>query len=100
MVKSDCGHAMVNYRINKTIKVTRGKLGKLGAFGDLSESVGSRTSNDGFGSLSGIKFAHDCHCHEQQIGPKTELDCLNLGMKKSSIGGKQYLDSLQEPCSS
>jgi hypothetical protein len=56
--------------------------------------VGSRAGNNGFGSLLGIKFALDFHCREQQIGLETASDCLNLGMKKSSIGGKQYLDYL------
>jgi hypothetical protein len=41
-------------------------LGELGAFGDLSESVGSRAGDDGFGSLLGIKFALDFHCRDQQ----------------------------------
>ena len=34
------------------------------------------------------------YCREQQIGLETASDCLNLGMKKSSIGSKQYLDYL------
>ncbi len=34
----------------------------------------------------------DFHCREQQNGPETVWN--NLGMKKSSIGGKQYLDNL------
>jgi hypothetical protein len=70
-------------------------LGELGAFGDSSESVKSRAVDNCFGRLLGIKFALDFfHCCKQQIGLGTALDCLNLGMKKSSIGGKQYLDYL------
>jgi hypothetical protein len=72
--------------------VGKGKLRVLSAFGDSSESVGSRDGNGGSSGLIGIKFKLDFHCHEQQNGPETAWD--NLGMKKSSIGGTLYLDYL------
>jgi hypothetical protein len=56
----------------------------LGAFGDSSKSVGS----------------HDCDCSSGGLsiaksGKMGRDWCgYNLGMKKSSIGGKQYLDYL------
>jgi hypothetical protein len=54
--------------------VGKGKLRVLGAFGNLSESVGSRNGDGGSGSLIGIKFKLDFHCREQQDGPKTAVD--------------------------
>ena len=48
--------------------------------------------NSGFGGLVGIKFELDFHCW----GPEEAVDSDNLGMKKSRIGGKQYLDYLWE----
>ncbi len=50
--------------------IGKGKLRVLGAFGDSSESVGSRDGNSGSSSLIGIKFELDFHCREQQNGPE------------------------------
>jgi hypothetical protein len=72
--------------------VGKGKLRVLGAFGHLSKSIGSCNGNSGSGSLIGIKFELDFHCCEQQDGPKRQQ--ISLGMKKSSIGGKQCIDHL------
>jgi hypothetical protein len=72
--------------------IGKGKLRVLRAFGDSPESVGSRNRDGGSNGLIGIKFELDFHCRKQQNGPETAWD--NLGMKKSSIGGKQYLDYL------
>ncbi len=44
--------------------------------------------NSGFGVLVGIKIELDFHCR----GPEEAINLDNLGMKKSRIGGKQYLD--------
>jgi hypothetical protein len=52
----------------------------------------SRDGNSGFGGLVGIKFKLDFHCQ----GLEEAVYSDNLGMKKSSIGGKQYLDYLWE----
>ncbi len=51
-----------------------------------------RNGNSGFGGLVGIKFELDFHCR----GPDEAVDLDNLGMKKSRIGGTQYLDYLWE----
>jgi hypothetical protein len=72
----------------------KGKLRVLGAFRNASECLGGRNHDSGSGSLIGIKFKLDFHCHGEQGGPKVAADQINLGMKKSSIGGKQYLDYL------
>ncbi len=48
--------------------------------------------NSGFGGLVGIKFKLDFYCR----GPEEAANLDNLGMKKSRIGGKQYLDYLWE----
>jgi hypothetical protein len=54
--------------------VGKGKLRVLGAFGNLSKSVGNRNGIGGSGSRIGIKFELDFHCHEQKNGPKTAVD--------------------------
>ncbi len=74
--------------------VGEGKLRVLGAFRNTSDCVGSRICNGGSGSLIGIKFELDFHCRGEQGGPKAAADWINLGIEKSSIGGKQYLDYL------
>jgi hypothetical protein len=70
------------------------KLRVLGAYRNASECVGSRNCDSGSGSLIGINFELDFHCRGEQGGPKAAADQINLGMKKSSIGGKYYLDYL------
>jgi hypothetical protein len=74
--------------------IGKGKLGVLSAFRNTSECKGSRAHNGGSGSLIGIKFELDFHCCGEQGVPKAAADLINLGMKRSSIGGKQYLDYL------
>jgi hypothetical protein len=54
--------------------------------------VRSCDGNSGFGGLVGIKFKLDFNCQ----GLEEAVDLDNLGMKKSRIGGKQYLDYLWE----
>jgi hypothetical protein len=49
--------------------VGEGELRVLGAFGDSSESVGSRNCNCSSGSFVGIKFELDFHCRERLDGP-------------------------------
>jgi hypothetical protein len=75
-------------------RVGKGKLRVLGAFRNAFECVGSRNRDGGSGSLIGTKFKLDFHCCGEQGGPKAVVDWINLGMKKSSIGVKQYLDYL------
>ncbi len=77
---------------DRSDSIGKGKLRVLSAFRDSSQSVGSHDGNGGSSGLINIKFELDFHCREQQNGPETAWD--NLGMKKSSIGGKQYLDYL------
>jgi hypothetical protein len=72
--------------------VGKGKLRVLGAFGSPSDCIGSRNGNGGSGSLIGIKLKLDFHCRKEKGGPKEAVN--NQGMKKSSIGGKQFLDYL------
>jgi hypothetical protein len=72
--------------------VGKGKL--LGAFRNMSKCVGSCNHNGGSGSLIGIKFELDFDCCREQEGPNMVVDWTNLGIKKSSIGSKQYLDYL------
>ena len=74
--------------------VGEGKLRVLGAFGNASDCVGSHNCNGGSGSPIGIKFELDFHCRGEQGGPKAAADRIDLVMKKSGIGGKQYLDYL------
>ncbi len=75
-------------------RVGKGKLRVLGAFRKVSECIGSCNGNGGSGSLIGVKFKLDFHCRREQGGPKAAADQISLGKKKSSIGGKQYLDYL------
>jgi hypothetical protein len=58
----------------------------------MGKCVRSRNGNSGFGGLVGIKFKLDFHCR----GPEEAVNLNNLGMKKSRIVGKQYLDYLWE----
>jgi hypothetical protein len=74
--------------------VGKGQLRVLGSFRNASECVGSGDCNGGSGSLIGIKFELDFHCCGEQGGLKAAADWINLGTKKSSIDGKQYLDYL------
>jgi hypothetical protein len=71
--------------------VGKDKLRVLGAFRNASECRGNRDQDGGSGSLIGIKVELDFHHPREQGGPKAMADWINLGMKKSSIGGKQYL---------
>jgi hypothetical protein len=50
--------------------VDKGKLRVLGAFGNLSECVGSHNGNGGSGSLIGIKFKLDYIATRSKVGPK------------------------------
>ena len=43
--------------------IGKGKLRVLGAFGDLSESVGSRNGNGGYGYFFHVQFELDFHFH-------------------------------------
>jgi hypothetical protein len=43
--------------------IGKGKLRVLGAFGDLSQSVGSHYGNSGFGRLFRVQFELDFHFH-------------------------------------
>jgi hypothetical protein len=70
------------------------KLRVLSAFRNAYKCVGSCDCDGGSGSLIGIKFKLDFHCHGEQGGPKAVADWVNLGMKKSSSDGKQYLEYL------
>jgi hypothetical protein len=74
--------------------VGKGKLRVLGTFRNASKCVGSHNGNGGSGSRIDIKFKLDFDCRGEQGGPEAAVDWINLGMKKSSIGGKQYLDYL------
>jgi hypothetical protein len=65
--------------------IGKGELRVFGAVRDLSKSVGSRNGNGGFGHL----FLNLLSISVQAKG--SEMDN-NLGMKKTSIDGKQYLD--------
>ncbi len=77
---------------NQSNGIGKGKLRVLGAFGNPSKCVGSRNGNGGSGSLIGIKFEVVSIAVSSKVGPKQRW--IRLGMKKSSIGGKQYLDYL------
>ncbi len=67
--------------------VGEGKMRVLGAFGDLSESIESRNGNGGLCCLFRVT-SNLISISAQAKG--SEIDN-NLGMKKSSIDGKQYL---------
>jgi hypothetical protein len=79
---------------NQGKKFDECKLSVLGAFRNVSECIGSRTCDCGSDSLIHIKFELDFHSRGEQGGPEEAVGWTNLGMKKSSIGGKQYLDYL------
>ncbi len=53
--------------------VGEGKLRVLGAFGDLSESVGSRNSNGGFGHLFRVQFEFDFYFRASKKGQKLTI---------------------------
>jgi hypothetical protein len=63
--------------------ICKDELRVLSAFGDPSESVGSRNGNGGSGSFIGIKFKLDFHCRKQKNGPETAAD-------KSRYDEEQY----------
>jgi hypothetical protein len=80
---------------NQSNSVGKGKLRVLGAFGEFSKSIGSREDgNGGPSSLIGIKFKLISIAVSSKMGRKWRR--IGLGMKKSSIGGNQNLDYLQE----
>jgi hypothetical protein len=70
--------------------VGKGKVRVLGTFRDSSKSIGSHDGNGGFGCLFHVQFELDFHLRAIK---RVKIDN-NLGMKKSSIDGKQYLDYL------
>ena len=45
--------------------IGKGKVRVLGAFGDSSESIGSRNCNCSSGGFVSIKFELDFHCRER-----------------------------------
>ena len=49
--------------------VGKGELRVLGAFGDASESVGSRDCDCSSGGFVGIKFKLELHCRERYKEP-------------------------------
>jgi hypothetical protein len=69
------------------------KLGRFTVFGDKAERVSGGDGNGSAGSLVSIKLELDFHCREAMVCRKEED---KLSMKKSSIGGKQYLAYLWE----
>jgi hypothetical protein len=71
-------------------KVGKGKLRVLCAFGNLSEYVGSRDGDGGSGSLISIKLNLISIAASSKVDHKRRR--ISLGIEKSSIGGKQYLD--------
>ncbi len=79
----DCNYGIEGNRVGK------GKLRVLGAFGDSSKYVGSQNGNGGFGHLFCVQFELGFLFLREQKGSKIDN---NLGIKKSSIDGKQYLD--------
>jgi len=50
---------------NQSNSIGKGELRVLGAFGDSSESVGSRDCDCSSGGFVGIKFELDFHCRER-----------------------------------
>ena len=70
--------------------VGSGKLGELGGFGDSGESVSAGDCHGGFCGFFSVKLKLDFHCRgELAAGDLERID--KLSMKKSSIGGNQYL---------
>ena len=74
---------------NQCNGVGSGKLGRFAVFGDMAERVRGSDGDGGAGSLVGIKHELDFHCRGVMVRQEN-----NLSMKKSSTGGKQYLDYL------
>ena len=73
--------------------VGSGKLGRFAVFGDMAARIRGSNGNSGTGSLVGIMLELDFHCRgELAAGDSERID--KLSMKKSSIGGNQYLDYL------
>jgi hypothetical protein len=71
--------------------VGSGKLGRFAVFGDTAERVCGSDGDGGTDSLVGIKLELDFHCRGAMVRRENKLS-----MKKSSIGGKQYLAYLWE----
>ena len=71
--------------------VGKGELRILGAFRDSSESIGSCDCDCSSGGFVGITNLISI-AESGKLGRDWRGN--NLGMKKSSIGGKQYLDYL------
>jgi hypothetical protein len=59
---------------NQSDSFCKGRVRVLGAFGDSSESIGSRNGDSGSGSFINIKFELDIHCREQQNGLEMATD--------------------------
>ncbi len=72
--------------------VGKGELRVLGAFRNLSESVGSRMAMVALAASSVSSSNLISIAASSKMGPKQRR--ISLGMKMSSIGGKQYLDYL------
>jgi hypothetical protein len=63
----DCNYDDEGNRIGKS------KLSILGAFGDSSETVGSRNGSGGFGCLFRVQFELDFHFHTSKKGQKLTM---------------------------
>jgi hypothetical protein len=68
------------------------KLRVLGAFRNLSKCIGSRKATVALAALSVSSLNLISIAMRSKEGPNCRQ--ISLGMKKSSIGGKQYLDYL------
>jgi len=69
------------------------ELGGFGGFGDAGKSVSAGDGHGGFCVFFCVKLELDFHCRgELAAGDSARID--NLSMKKSSIGGNQYIDYL------
>jgi hypothetical protein len=79
---------------NQSASIGKGELRVLGAFRDLSESIGSRNGKGDSGSLISIKFELDFHSSEQKNGPEPETAADKSRYEEDSIDGKQYLEYL------
>ena len=70
--------------------ISSGELGRFGGFGYAGESVSAGDGHGGFRGFFGVKLELDFHCRgELAAGDSERID--KLSMKKSSIGGNQYL---------
>jgi hypothetical protein len=58
---------------NEGDRVGKGKLRVLGAFKDLSESIGSQNGNCGFGCLLRVQFKLDFNFHTSKKGQKSTI---------------------------